>query len=62
MCMLERGLTVVEEGVLVVARLRFKMDKPPPLGDGEVAMAEGLLGPISSFELLLLYKLSRWGD
>ena len=53
---------MVEEGVLVVARLRFKMDKPPPLGDGEVAMAEGLLGPISSFELLLLYRLRRWGD
>ena len=62
LCMLDRGLTVVEDGVLVVARLRFKMDRPPPLGDGEVAMAEGLLGPISSFELLLLYKLRRWGD
>ena len=39
-----------EEGEVLVARLRFRMDRPPPLGDGDVEMAEGLLGPISSFE------------
>ena len=56
--MLDRGLTVVE-GEVLVARLRFRMDRPPPLGDGEVAMAEGLLGPISSFDPFPLYKLSN---
>jgi len=57
LCMLDRGLTVVE-GEVLVARLRFRMDRPPPLGDGDVEMAEGLLGPISSFEPFPLYKLS----
>jgi hypothetical protein len=52
--MLDRGLTVVAE--VVEARLRFRMDRPPPLGEGELTEA-GLLGLISSFEFLLAYIL-----
>jgi hypothetical protein len=56
--MLDRGLTVVLVSEVLVARLRLRMDRPPPLGDGDEEMAEGLLGPISSFEPFPLYKLS----
>ena len=53
LCMFDRGLMDELEG-LVEARLRFRMERPPPLGEGELAAVGGLLGPISSLEFLFV--------